>query len=125
MVSLELARLVKASLGVGLLPFSYAGILAAGLVRFISGSLSIQTKRGGVPRWRRLRWAGVGFWVMFSAVFAVGMASLIEEHGVDVETRQKYPTIDEWTDRAVIIGVGLVEAVLEGLGAWEGGWRDR
>jgi hypothetical protein len=93
MFSLELARLSLAKLGVGLLPFTYVGILAAAAVHLV---------------WHRriMRAASALFWVMLAVAMSIKVAAYAREGGgTRTGTQHKYPVSDEITDNAVMIGV--------------------
>ena len=111
MVSLELARLVAAELGIGLLPFTYVGVLAAVATRLTWRS-------------RTAVLVNVLYWVMLAAAMALKTAAEQEEQmGPDarvknVTTQGMYPSSDEVIDNAVMVGVEVLLAVLEFVG-----WR--
>ncbi|MCJ1444065.1 MAG: hypothetical protein MMC23_004565 [Stictis urceolatum] len=125
MISLELARLVAADIGVALLPFSYVGILLAGAIRWRSRGAQRKAREGGKDGrvdWRALGWVGVGWWVLLGVLYAVGAAvEARAKVGDGKGGREMYPSDDQVTDRATIAGVAVVLAVLEGVGSVLGG----
>ena len=102
MVSLEIARLVAASLGIGLLPFVYVGIIIVGAMHIF--------QRGIAPRM-----LNAGFWILLGVMNAVKVATEIKE-GIGERKNTAYPMVDEVTDVTVIIGVCIVLAGLEIIG---------
>ncbi|KAH0537642.1 hypothetical protein FGG08_005593 [Glutinoglossum americanum] len=101
MLSVEIARLVLADFGVGLLPFLYVAYLVA-----------------LVLRWRRSmwrsewKWCGVALWVMLIVVGVVKIIGEIKE-GVNTRKGTKYPMSDQVTDVGVDIGLWFLLAGLE------------
>ncbi|KAI9782714.1 MAG: hypothetical protein M1839_004702 [Geoglossum umbratile] len=101
MLSVEIARLILAHLGVGLLPFLYIAFLTAGMLR-----------------WRRsmwrpgFRWCSVALWVMLATVGVVKLVGEVKE-GVGTRKGTKYPMSDQVTDVGVEIGVCVLLAGLE------------
>jgi hypothetical protein len=101
MLSVELARLSLADLGVGLLPFLYIAFLIA----------------LGLRWWRSMwrsgwRWCGVALWVMLAVVGVVKIVGEIKE-GVNTRKGTKYPMSDQVTDVGVEIGVWVLLAGVE------------
>lgn len=106
MISLEIARLMVAKLGVGLLPFTYVGILLALANRL----------------WWRVRIARVAnilYWLALAVVTAVKTATKHKEEGNAMAKIKgsgvdgKYPMSDQLLDNAVMVGVEVVLALLE------------
>ncbi|KAI9670835.1 MAG: hypothetical protein M1829_004724 [Trizodia sp. TS-e1964] len=103
MATLEIVRLALASLGIGLLPFTYAGLAVAALLRGTRGV------RGRVLWWR---WANVFLWVGLMVGNALKLAGEVKE-GVDTRKDTKYPMSDQITDVAIMLALYVVLAVLE------------
>ncbi|KAF2087048.1 hypothetical protein K490DRAFT_42560 [Saccharata proteae CBS 121410] len=112
MASLEIARLVVAELGIGLLPFTYVGVLAA-LANRLTWPCRVS------------RLANAAFWLMLVVVMGLKTAAEADEMGGRVERRKategvgRYPTSDEVIDNAVMVGVEVGLAALEFVG-WKG-----
>jgi len=101
MLSVEIARLCLADLGVGLLPFLYIAYLVA---------LVLQWWRS---IWRReCRWCGVALWVMLAVVGVVKIVGEVKE-GVNTRKGTKYPMSDQVTDVGVDIGLWVLLAGAE------------
>jgi hypothetical protein len=109
MISLEIARLVDAQLGIGLLPFAYVGILlAAGLHLVMS-----RQKTYGL---RLVKGFNAVYWLLLAVVFAIKVATEVKEglHSRDNELPQDhYKVVDEVTDVAVMIFLAAVLVLLE------------
>ena len=103
MVSLELARLVAANLGIGLLPFVYAGIIIAGLIHIFW--------KATVP----VRMVNAAFWLLLGVVNAIKVGTEVKE-GINERKGTAYPMVDEVTDVAVIIALCIVLTGLEIFG---------
>lgn len=103
MCTLEIVRLSLAPLGIGLLPFTYVGLLVAFALRFS------QRFRGPVQKWR---WASPFLWVSLAVATGVKLSGELKE-GIYSRKGTKYPMIDQITDVAVMIGVFVVLGVLE------------
>jgi len=104
MTVLEVTRLELAHLGIGLLPFEWAGFIFAGILRFSHGL------RGRFPRY----WiAGTVFWLLLVITNAVRIAEFVKA-GVDTGKGSKYPTSDQIMDVSVYTGVYIVLMFLEG-----------
>lgn len=103
MCTLEIVRLSLAQLGIGLLPFTYIGLLVAFALRF---SRRLRTP---IQNWR---WASLFLWVSLAVANGVKLTGELKE-GIKERKGTKYPMIDQITDIAVIIGVFVVLAVLE------------
>lgn len=103
MCTLEIVRLSLASLGIGLLPFTYIGLLVAFALRF--------SRRIPIPieNWR---WASLFLWVLLAVANGVKLTEELKE-GIKERKGTKYPMIDQITDVAVMIGVYVVLSVLE------------
>ncbi|KAI9679721.1 MAG: hypothetical protein M1822_007327 [Bathelium mastoideum] len=110
MMALEIARLSMADLGIGLLPFTFGGILVALILR-----ASWQAKV--------VRLFNITYWVLLAGVMSVKLVAEFQEEG-GKERRVKghgvvgnYPTSDEIIDVATIIGLEAVLGLLE-FGGW-------
>lgn len=103
MCILEIVRLSLAHLGIGLLPFTFVSIIAAGILRFTHGLQN---------RVRGWRWANLGLWIVLGIMNGVKIAEEVKE-GTDKRKGTKYPVVDELTDVSVMIGVYAVLGVLE------------
>lgn len=111
MLSLEIARLVDAELGIGLLPFLYPAFILAGLFRAVVDFQWVRTdKRFAVA----VKVANMLLWIMFSAVFAIKVGGYSIE-GLnsrdDVLPVDRYKVVDEVTDVAVMVGCSIVNLV--------------
>ncbi|KAL8674196.1 MAG: hypothetical protein Q9168_001405 [Polycauliona sp. 1 TL-2023] len=110
MCILEIVRLSLTHLGVGLLPFTFVGLVAAGTVHLTKGL------KGRIYAWRYLNPA---LWLALLITNAVKVAQESKE-GVGARKVSKYPVADEITDVAVMIGVYAALALLEIiLNVWE------
>lgn len=113
MISLEIARLVDAQLGIGLLPFLYpAYIFAAGFRAVVDFKWVATGRKYGVV----VKVVNELFWLMLIVVFAikVGAYSLQGLNSRDGRSPvDNYKVVDEVTDVGVMIGVALVLAVME------------
>lgn len=103
MCILEIVRLSLASLGIGLLPFTFAALVVAGLLRATLGL------RGKVMIWR---WLNLGLWILLAATNSVKIAQEVKE-GIHARKGSKYPVVDELTDVSVMVGVYAVLAMIE------------
>ena len=103
MCVLEIARLSLATLGIGLLPFTFVTIILAGALHLTSGL------RGRIVGWR---WTNVGVWVALTVCNGVKIAEEVKE-GIDTRKGTKYPESDEIIDVAVMVGVYVALGVLE------------
>ncbi|PBP17259.1 hypothetical protein BUE80_DR012014 [Diplocarpon rosae] len=111
MLTLEIVRLSLLHSGIGLLPFSYAGLLLGALLCASGGG------HGRVRYWQALNMV---LWVGGAAVSAVKVAGLATQAGGRREG-SRYPLGDQVVDVAVVVGVYLGLAVLEVvLGVWRG-----
>lgn len=115
MLSLEIARLVDAELGIGLLPFLYPAFILAGLFRAVVDFHWIRTdKRFAVA----VKVVNLLFWIMLIAVFAIKVGAYSLEGLGDRDGREpveRYKVVDEVTDVAVMVGLAVVLAVMEGF----------
>ena len=105
MCVLEIVRLSLASLGIGLLPFTFVALVVAGMMRATLGL------RGSIPYWR---WANTGLWVALAVTSIVKIIQEVKE-GLDARKGSKYPVVDELTDVAVMVGLYAVLGAIEGL----------
>lgn len=103
MCTLEIVRLSLALLGIGLLPFTYIGLLVAFALRFS------RRLRRPIQNWR---WASLFLWVSLAVANGVKLTGELKE-GIKERKGTKYPMIDQITDVAVMIGVFVVLGVLE------------
>lgn len=103
MCTLEIVRLSLALIGIGLLPFTYVGLLVAFALRFS------QHLRGPIQNWR---WASLFLWVSLAVTNGVKLSGELKE-GINSRKGTKYPMIDQITDVAVMIGVFVALGVLE------------
>ena len=103
MCTLEIVRLSLARLGIGLLPFTLASLIVAGVVRATAGL------QGKVSMWR---WLNFGLWIMLAATNSVKIVQEVKE-GVHAREGSKYPVVDQLTDVAVMVGVYTVLAAME------------
>lgn len=103
MVSLQIARLATAMLGVGLLPFTYAGVLLALATHILFDS-------------KLARGLNMLYWIMLLTTMALLVAALADE-GSDsrngIYPIDQYKVSDEIIDVAVMIGVAAVLCLLE------------
>ncbi|MCJ1402378.1 hypothetical protein MMC11_005598 [Xylographa trunciseda] len=110
MTVLEIVRLALADLGIGLLPFTFVGIIVAGVLHLTSALSRGESLLGGRRGW--VRWANVGLWTALVVVEAVKIAGEVKE-GVGSRVGTKYPMADEVTDVGVMVGVYVALGVLE------------
>ncbi|CAL3969523.1 hypothetical protein PZA11_005951 [Diplocarpon coronariae] len=111
MVTLEIARLSRLPSGIGLLPFSYVGLLLGTLLFWSGGA------QGRLRDWQAVNMV---LWIGGVAVSAVKVAGLTTQKGGRREG-SRYPLEDQVVDVAVIMGVYVGIAVLEVvLGFWRG-----
>ena len=103
MCTLEIVRLSLARLGIGLLPFTFASLIVAGVVRATVGL------QGKVGTWR---WLNFALWIVLAATNSVKIAQEVKE-GSHAREGSKYPVVDQLTDVAVMVGVYTVLAVME------------
>ena len=103
MCILEIVRLSLARLGIGLLPFTFASLVAAGVLRATAGL------REKVIMWR---WLNFSLWTGLAATNSVKIVQEVKE-GIHVREGSKYPVVDQVTDVAVMVGVYTVLAVME------------
>ncbi len=114
MQTLEIVRLSLIYYGIGLLPFSYAGLII-GLILHATDGL-----RGRIEG-QMWRGANCLVWIGLLTMNVVKTAGLVkmENNGI-YRTGSKYPMSDQVIDVAVMAGVYLVIALLE---IWLGLWR--
>ncbi|MCJ1390353.1 hypothetical protein MMC18_003212 [Xylographa bjoerkii] len=110
MTVLEIVRLALADLGIGLLPFTFVGIILAGVLHLTSAFSRSKNLLGGRRGWTR--WVNLGLWAALVVVEAVKIAEEVKE-GVGSRVGTKYPMADEVTDVGVMIGVYVALGVLE------------
>ncbi|KAI9812007.1 MAG: hypothetical protein M1827_004899 [Pycnora praestabilis] len=103
MLTIENARLGVAKLGVGLLPFTYFGILLVGCMHFSDGLMD---------RVRGWRWANVGFWMGLVVANVIKVVEEAKEREKGVR-RARYPVSDQMTDVGVMLGLFAVSLGLE------------
>lgn len=107
MQSLVLARLVAANLGIGLLPFTYVGLLVA-----LGVHIWVQRTPGGGS----LVAANTLWWVVLAAVLIVTVVGVSKEglrSTTNAHSEEEYPYTDRITDDATMVGVSFVVAMLE------------
>jgi hypothetical protein len=102
-VSLELARLVAAKRGIGLLPFAYPAIVIAAVLRFTNGL-------GG--RIRSYVLLNALLWVLLLIFSAVKIATEVKI-GVKARKGTKYPNVDELTDVSILLFLYAIMLLLE------------
>jgi hypothetical protein len=108
MLSLEIARLVDAELGIGLLPFLYPAIILAGVLHFVTSRRRSQV--------RVVKGVNVVFWLLLAGVFAIKVATYVKEgvHSRDGrEPVERYKVVDEVTDVGVMIFLAAVLGLLD------------
>jgi len=106
---LEIVRLELLKFGIGLIPFTFVGLLLGALLHHTEGL-----------RWRIRGWQGINLilWLGGVAMSAVKVVGLTNE-GINGRKGSKYPVADQVTDVSVITGVYLMIAILEVvLGVW-------
>ncbi|KAH6647618.1 hypothetical protein BKA67DRAFT_539468 [Truncatella angustata] len=108
METVEVVQLAKAGLGVGLIPFAYAGFLAA---------IVLQATDGGFRRIRGYWAASTAFWVAGAAITALKIVGVL---GLGLEGRfaregTPYATVHQFTD-LVILGAFYVLAIVGEMG---------
>jgi len=109
MQTLEIVRLELLHFGIGLLPFSYVGLVLGALLHWSEGA------RGRIRGWQTLN---AVVWMGGVAVSAVQVVGLSKE-GIHGRKGSKYPISDQVIDVAVMAGVYAVVAILElVLGLW-------
>lgn len=109
MQTLEIVRLELLHFGIGLLPFSYVGLLLGAALHVSSGV------RGHIRAWQVVN---AVLWLGGMAVSVVQVVGLDNE-GINGRKGTKYPVSDQVIDVAVMAGVYAVIALLElGLGVW-------
>lgn len=121
MLSLIIARMSVAQLGIGLLPFTYVSfLLAAGFHAYIGlGRVRQRTDVAARSQRRTMQALNVIFWLAQICVLSIEIAVLAGEgdrHGHRSGQQSQYPISDEITDVAVVIGVACVLIVLEIFG---------
>ena len=110
MTVLEIVRLALANLGIGLLPFTFVGIIVAGVLHLTSAFSRRKSLLGGRRGWTR--WVNLGLWAALVVVEVVKIAEEVKE-GVGTRVGTKYPMADEVTDVGVMVGVYVALGVLE------------
>ncbi len=109
MQTLEIVRLELIHFGIGLLPFTYVGLLLGGALHWSRGAC------GRIYGWEAINTV---LWLGGMAMTVVKVVGLMNE-GIHGRKGSKYPIIDQVTDVAVIAAVYLVIQVLEVvLGLW-------
>jgi len=110
MLTLEIVRLELIHFGIGLLPFSYVGLLLGGGLHWSKGV------QGRVRGWHAVNlvvWIGG---VVMSVIQVVGLSN----EGINGRKGSKYPISDQVIDAAVMAGVYAVLGILETVIAF---WR--
>jgi hypothetical protein len=114
MQTLEIVRLELIHFGIGLLPFSYVGLLLGAGLHWSEGF------RGCVRGWQGIN---AVLWTGGMAVSVVKVVGLSNE-GINGRKGSKYPVSDQVIDVAVMAGVYAVIMVLEvGLRFWRAARR--
>jgi len=106
MTALEIARLVSDDLGVGLLPFTFVGIIFATTLHFSHGLHGRISER----EWPILN---ATFWLLMVITLAVKISEEMKE-GSGARKGSMYPESDEIIDVATMLGVFSVLAILDG-----------
>lgn len=120
LTSVEIARLIIADLGIGLLPFNYVGILLALLVHIATRKAPRDHLADGSVANRnwRLQCATAIFWGVMAVVAAVTAASAKMEENmgyIRIGQQALYPVDDVFVDNLTMACVGIVLAGLETL----------
>ena len=97
-----IVEIVRLSLGIGLLPFTFVTLIMAAVVRFTRGL-------GG--RIAGSRYVCVAVWIALAVTTGVKVAEETKE-GLGARKGSKYPVLDEVTYVSVMIGVYAVLALL-------------
>ena len=109
MMTLEIVRLELLHFKIGLLPFTYVGMILAGVLHWSEGA------KGRIRGWQGINgvvWIGG---IVMSVVQVVGLS----KEGINGRKGSKYPISDQVIDVAVMAGVYAVVAILEVvLGFW-------
>ena len=84
----EIVRLALADLVIGLLPFTFVGLIVAGLMRTTLGIGGRETM------WR---WLNSGLWIALAATNSIKIAQEVKE-GIKARKGSKYPVIDDLAD---------------------------
>jgi len=106
---LEIVRLELLKYGIGLIPFTYAGLLLGALLHHTEGL------KGKVRGWQLINYV---IWLGGIAMSVVKVVGLTNE-GINGRKGSKYPIADQVTDVSTIAGVYLAIALLEVvLGFW-------
>lgn len=123
MISLEIARLSAAQLGIGLLPFSYVGVLLAAGVHFMSRTSSKEVQpistRVALSRTKAkwiLRCCSAMFWVLLLVAMSIkAAAAKMEENAglVRKGVQANYPVDDSFVDNLTMACVEGVLVLLE------------
>jgi len=114
MQTLEIVRLCLISFGIGLLPFTYVGLLIGLLLHATNGIF------GRIGSWSWIG-ANVFVWIGLMSMSVVKTVGLVYQQNNGVKrVGSKYPVSDQIIDVAVMAGVYVVLAALE---LWLGIWR--
>ncbi|KAG8846573.1 hypothetical protein FRB96_001977 [Tulasnella sp. 330] len=105
MTALEIARLIAAHLGIGLLPFTAVGIVFATALHFSNGA------HGRVFAWPVLN---VFYWLLLVIFLAVKISEELKE-GDHARDGSAYKESDEIIDVATMIGVYCVLFILDAM----------
>jgi hypothetical protein len=103
MTALEVARLILADLGIGLLPFVWPAFLIATFLRF---------SHGGRGRLERYWIASIVLWIFLVVTNVVRLVQMSQE-GVNTRKGTMYPMSDQVTDVAVEVGLYAVLVFVE------------
>lgn len=118
MQSLVLARMSAAHLGIGLLPFTYIGLVVAPVLHFLTG-------HGFSKHGLLLVAANAAWWFLLAVVTIVSVAAVAKEGKGSrsmAYAELKYPYSDEITDEATMVAVEIILGILE-LVCWSLGKR--
>jgi len=106
---LEIVRLELLKFGIGLIPFTFVGLLLGALLHHT------ESLKGRVRGWHVVNYI---LWLGGIAMSVIKVVGLTNE-GINGRKGSKYPIADQVTDVSVIAGVYLVIAILEVvLGFW-------
>lgn len=100
---LEIVRLELLKFGIGLIPFTFVGLLIGAFLHYSEGL------QGRLRGWQIIN---AIIWLGGTAMSVVKVIGLTNE-GINGRKGSKYPIVDQVTDVAVIAGVYLVIAILE------------
>ncbi|KAG9034033.1 hypothetical protein FRB95_013904 [Tulasnella sp. JGI-2019a] len=105
MTALEIARLLAANLAIGLLPFTFIGIIFATAIHFSQGV------HGRIPFWPILN---IAYWLLIIIFLAVKISEELEQ-GTHARENSMYKESDQIIDVGTMIGVYAVLAILDAV----------